>query len=83
MPDTRLPSTRDLAARLAVACASVVVAYEQLLAEGYIYCKIGSGTYISSNLPEPIGERPLRPKAVRPPAGDAKLHREGGIAGTE
>src|SRR5262245_9421942 len=53
-PGTKLPSTRALATRLAVARASVVSAYEQLLAEGYVTGKIGSGTYISADLPEPI-----------------------------
>jgi len=53
-PGTKLPSSRDLASRLGVARASVVVAYEQLLAEGYLSAKIGSGTYVSSDLPEPV-----------------------------
>ena len=74
-PGTRLPSTRALAARLRVARASVVSAYEQLLAEGYLVGKIGSGTYISSDLPEPLVRRPVdrapaiaarRPRVPRP-----------------
>src|SRR5258708_24377796 len=62
---TRLPSTRELAAELGVARASVVAAYEQLLAEGCIAGKVGSGTYISSDLPEPIVGAKRR--ARRPP----------------
>jgi len=46
-PETKLPSTRDLASALNVSRASVVDAYEQLLAEGYTFSKAGSGTYIS------------------------------------
>jgi GntR family transcriptional regulator/MocR family aminotransferase len=64
---TKLPSTRDLAAELGVARASVVAAYEQLLAEGCIAGKVGSGTYISSDLPEPIdgaSRRLQRPAAA-------------------
>ena len=57
-PGTKLPSTRALAARLRVARASVVSAYEQLLAEGYLAGKVGSGTYISTDLPEPLERRP-------------------------
>jgi GntR family transcriptional regulator / MocR family aminotransferase len=76
MPGTKLPSTRDLAERLGVARSSVVIAYEQLLAEGYIYGKVGSGTYISSDLPEPIGEDPLRAKVVRRPAGETRSFTE-------
>jgi GntR family transcriptional regulator/MocR family aminotransferase len=49
---TKLPSTRALASELAVARTSVVAAYEQLLAEGYVSGRIGSGTYISSELPD-------------------------------
>jgi GntR family transcriptional regulator/MocR family aminotransferase len=49
---TKLPSTRALASELAIARTSVVAAYEQLLAEGYASGKIGSGTYISSELPD-------------------------------
>lgn len=59
-PGTKLPSTRDLASRLGVARASVVAAYEQLLAEGYLAGKTGSGTYISADLPEPIEHGPFK-----------------------
>ncbi len=50
-PGLRLPSTRGLASRLRVARASVISAYEQLLAEGYIVGRARSGTFISSDLP--------------------------------
>jgi GntR family transcriptional regulator / MocR family aminotransferase len=66
-PGTKLPSTREVASRLGVARASVVSAYEQLLAEGYLSGKVGSGTYISSDLPEPIDRRARSP-AKRPAA---------------
>jgi GntR family transcriptional regulator / MocR family aminotransferase len=69
-PDTKLPSTRMLASRLGLARASVVSAYEQLLAEGYLASRVGSGTYISADLPEPIERRSLtrlpQPLARRP-----------------
>ena len=57
-PGLRLPSSRGLASRLRVARASVVPAYEQLLAEGYIVGRARSGTFISSDLPAPIEPRP-------------------------
>ncbi len=53
-PGAKLPSSRDLAGRLGVARASVVAAYEQLLAEGYLAARTGSGTYVSTDLPEPV-----------------------------
>lgn len=49
-PGGRLPSSRDLAVRLGVARASVVAAYDQLLAEGYAEGRTGSGTYVSEDL---------------------------------
>jgi GntR family transcriptional regulator/MocR family aminotransferase len=44
---TRVPSSRAMASQLSVARASVVSAYEQLLAEGYVESRHGSGTFIS------------------------------------
>src|SRR4051812_34137570 len=61
-PGTKLPSTRELALRLAVSRSAVVTAYEQLLAEGYTSGKHGSGTYISPDLPPPIDGNVLRRK---------------------
>ena len=56
-PGTKLPSTRQLATRLGVARASVIAAYDQLLAEGYLDGRVGSGSYVSSDLPEPFDRR--------------------------
>jgi GntR family transcriptional regulator/MocR family aminotransferase len=61
-PGTKLPSTRELASRLGVSRSAAVAAYEQLLAEGYTFGRHGSGTYISSDLPEPIGGNAKRRK---------------------
>src|SRR5580698_7801022 len=46
----RLPSSRDLADRLGVARATVVSAYEQLLAEGYAEGRRGAGTFVAADL---------------------------------
>lgn len=80
-PGTKLPSTRQLAAQLSVSRSVVVSAYEQLLAEGYAGGKIGSGSYVSSDLPEPIeGRGPKRGKRAaamsKPGAIDASLSRD-------
>lgn len=42
-----LPSTRHLARELSVSRNTVETAYQQLLAEGYLYSRPGSGYYIS------------------------------------
>ena len=43
----RLPSSRDLASELQVSRNVVLLAYEQLEADGYICGRSGSGTYVS------------------------------------
>ena len=62
----RLPSSRILAAELGVSRATAVEAFEQLLAEGYLEGRTGSGTYVAATLPEEL----LRP-ARRPALGAA------------
>jgi GntR family transcriptional regulator/MocR family aminotransferase len=46
----RLPSTRDLAEQLRISRTVVVLAYEQLLAEGFAEGRVGSGTYVPEGL---------------------------------
>jgi GntR family transcriptional regulator/MocR family aminotransferase len=47
-PDSRLPSSRALAAELGVSRRLVVEAYEQLAAEGYVLPRRGSGTRVAA-----------------------------------
>ncbi|MEN3335584.1 MAG: GntR family transcriptional regulator / MocR family aminotransferase [Blastocatellia bacterium] len=51
-PGTRLQSTRELATELGVSRNTVMNAFEQLLAEGYLEGQVGSGTYVSRALPD-------------------------------
>src|SRR6185312_16265793 len=46
----RLTSSRDLAKELRVSRNVVLLAYEQLEAEGYVVGRSGSGTYVSEGL---------------------------------
>jgi DNA-binding transcriptional MocR family regulator len=50
-PGSRLPATRDLADQLGVARISVVNAYEELKAEGYIQSHVGRGTFVTGRTP--------------------------------
>jgi GntR family transcriptional regulator/MocR family aminotransferase len=60
-PDTRLPSTRALAARLGVSRRLVVDAYEQLIAEGHLIARRGSGTRVAPQPPGPHQPAPPPP----------------------
>src|SRR5215475_3280891 len=50
----RLPSTRELAVELGVSRITVMNAFEQLLAEGYLESRTGSGTHVCRDLPEDL-----------------------------
>src|SRR5215208_4673656 len=82
-PRTRLPSTRGLARDLGVSRSTVVQAYEQLRAEGYVDGRIGSGTRVSAMVPDSLlrlhdarGARPAPPALSSGAGGTA-----GGTAG--
>src|ERR671918_1544476 len=64
-PGTPLPSTRALAADLDVTRGVVVSAYDQLLAEGYLAARPGSGTVVSAAAATPT--RPRRDVPEGPP----------------
>jgi GntR family transcriptional regulator / MocR family aminotransferase len=48
----QLPSTRTLASELGVSRNTVLSAYEQLLADGYLHSQVGCGTTVVSILPD-------------------------------
>jgi GntR family transcriptional regulator/MocR family aminotransferase len=49
-PGQRLPSTRSLAQELGISRMPVVIAFEQLVAEGYLRSQVGAGTFVSPAL---------------------------------
>jgi GntR family transcriptional regulator / MocR family aminotransferase len=61
-PGTRLPSSRALADDLRVSRTTTLLAYEQLLAEGYLQTRRGSGTFVAAPLPDdlPLDASPRR-----------------------
>jgi GntR family transcriptional regulator/MocR family aminotransferase len=81
-----VPSTRALAAELAVSRQPVLTAYDQLLHEGYLDGRTGSGTFASAALPDDLLRSPaspaagsprIAPRRVPPPPPDAR--EEGGL----
>ncbi|MGC2495167.1 GntR family transcriptional regulator, partial [Candidatus Binatus sp.] len=47
----RVPATRDLARELGVSRNVAIMAYRQLLDEGYLTARKGSGTFVARELP--------------------------------
>lgn len=50
----RLPSTRTLANEIGISRNTVLTAFEQLIAEGYLEGKVGSGTYVAGSIPDEL-----------------------------
>jgi GntR family transcriptional regulator/MocR family aminotransferase len=50
----RLSSTREMSASLGVSRNTVMTAFEQLLAEGYLEGRVGSGTFVTKTLPDDV-----------------------------
>lgn len=71
-PGESLPSTRTLAASLGVARGTVVEAFEQLIAEGFLESSPGVGTYIAHSLAN-LKTRPKKRRAASLPAQPAPL----------
>jgi GntR family transcriptional regulator/MocR family aminotransferase len=49
---TRVPSTRYLAQYLAVSRTTTLIAFDQLVAEGYLLGTVGSGTFVARSIPD-------------------------------
>ncbi|HEU0042726.1 MAG TPA: PLP-dependent aminotransferase family protein, partial [Jiangellaceae bacterium] len=65
-PETRLPSTRSLAAELELARGTVSAAYDQLVAEGYLSARTGSGTVVAGRSELTPRPGPTTPDAPPP-----------------
>lgn len=64
-PGERLPATRALARELGVSRNTVLVAYEQIVAEGFAEGRIGAGTYVAD----------LGARGTPPPSDQARTER--------
>jgi GntR family transcriptional regulator / MocR family aminotransferase len=59
----RLPATRVLAADLGISRNVIVSAFDELISEGYLEARVGSGTYVAHDVP------PLPGRTLAMPAG--------------
>jgi GntR family transcriptional regulator/MocR family aminotransferase len=66
----RLPATRDLARQYGLARGTIVAAFDQLRAEGYLEGRVGSGTFVRRELPDHLLEvrRRRGPTGAAPPS---------------
>lgn len=53
LPNSQLPASRCLGKEMKISRNTVIAVYEQLMIEGYIYMKKGSGTFVAQTLPDP------------------------------
>lgn len=77
---TRLPASRTLATALRVSRNTVVNAFAQLIAEGYIVGQVGAGTVVAQNLPDDL--LAARQRVVAPvaePGTDRRIAERGKI----
>lgn len=80
-PETRLPSTRTLVAELGVSRLTVVTAFEQLTAEGFLRARQGDGTYVdalwtAATAPAPVARPQLSERGAATSARGASLFSE-------
>ncbi|MEV4110068.1 PLP-dependent aminotransferase family protein [Nonomuraea sp. NPDC049695] len=57
----RLPPTRELARRLEISRNTVAVAYDRLVADGFLVGRAGAGTFVSA---APLHQQPVRGRAA-------------------
>ena len=65
-PGTKLPPTRDLAARLGLARGAAVAAFEMLVADGFAEARVGAGTHVAAAVPRLGPAPPPPPQTARP-----------------
>ncbi|MFF4405034.1 PLP-dependent aminotransferase family protein [Streptomyces sp. NPDC001262] len=70
-PGTRLPPYRSLAADLGLARNTVAEAYAELVAEGWLTARQGSGTQVARRAQPPNGDTPRRPTTPNRPSRPA------------
>lgn len=78
-PGSGLPPSRQLAQQLAVARVTVVAAYTQLEAEGYVASRQGAGTFVAEDLPlAPRATAVFQPTLSEWGRRVLRLHSDGG-----
>src|SRR3954449_12349332 len=79
-PGERLPPSRTLAVQLAVSRTTIVLVYEQLVAEGYAEARQGAGTFVSRQIPDEALVAARRPHLAPMPRAGRGDEPDGGQA---
>ncbi|VVE50340.1 HTH-type transcriptional regulatory protein GabR [Pandoraea capi] len=74
LPGARLPSSRDLASRLALSRGTVLGVFSQLAAEGYLAGTVGRGSFVAPELPDRRINSNTRPSS---PRSNTRAHVDG------
>ncbi|MEZ0485674.1 MocR-like pyridoxine biosynthesis transcription factor PdxR [Fibrella aquatica] len=67
--EQRLPGTRQLASQLALNRQTVVAAYDDLLAQGWLESRSGSGTFVAAHMPTVTPQPVSLSPRTQPPTG--------------
>jgi GntR family transcriptional regulator / MocR family aminotransferase len=68
-PGCRMPSTRSLSKQYSLSRGTAAGAFDHLKSEGYIVANVGSGTFVSTELPdESMAAKPVCPETAVPPS---------------
>ncbi len=73
----RLPASRELAQVTGLSRNTVLSAYDQLIAEGYIDSRAGSGTFVASSLPDQVLTGPVMEPVPLAERGSRRLSERG------
>jgi GntR family transcriptional regulator / MocR family aminotransferase len=63
-PGVKMPSTRDLCEQLSISRNTALEAFARLRVEGYVEARVGSGTFVTRDIPDSL----LRARSVPAPA---------------
>ena len=76
-PGALIPPTRALAAQHGLARGTVVRVFEQLISEGYLEARVGSGTSVNRKLPDDFFRAPAKHQAATKAAVRGSLSERG------
>src|SRR5204862_467820 len=79
-PGLKLPSSRLMAAELGCARGTILLAMDQLVAEGYVVAQAASGLSVAANLPDEMLVSPSTTSKVAPPPSVEETFEDSPIA---